>query len=43
LNVAVVDAGANFVAFARMDGAQLGSIAVSRAQGPGLGEVSPPN
>jgi uncharacterized protein GlcG (DUF336 family) len=27
--VAVVDSGANLVAFARMDGAQLGSIAVS--------------
>src|ERR1700757_4848599 len=30
LNVAVVDSGANLVAFARMDGAQLGSIAVSQ-------------
>src|SRR5271166_4805230 len=29
LNVAVDDSGANLVAFARMDGAQLGSIAVS--------------
>jgi glc operon protein GlcG len=29
VNVAVVDSGANLVAFARMDGAQLGSIAVS--------------
>jgi glc operon protein GlcG len=29
LNVAIVDSGANLVAFARMDGAQLGSIAVS--------------
>jgi glc operon protein GlcG len=29
LNVAVVDAGANLVAFARMDGAQLGSIQIS--------------
>jgi glc operon protein GlcG len=29
LDVAVVDSGANLVAFARMDGAQLGSIAVS--------------
>ncbi len=29
LNVAVVDSGANLVAFARMDGAQLGSIAIS--------------
>jgi glc operon protein GlcG len=29
LNVAVVDSGANLVAFARMDGAQLASIAVS--------------
>ncbi len=29
LNVAVMDSGANLVAFARMDGAQLASIAVS--------------
>jgi glc operon protein GlcG len=29
LNVAVVDSGANLVAFARMDDAQLGSIAIS--------------
>jgi glc operon protein GlcG len=29
LNIAVVDSGANLVAFARMDGAQLGSIAIS--------------
>jgi uncharacterized protein GlcG (DUF336 family) len=29
LNIAVVDSGANFVAFARMDGAQLASIAIS--------------
>ena len=29
LDVAVVDSGANLIAFARMDGAQLGSIAVS--------------
>jgi glc operon protein GlcG len=29
LDVAVVDSGANLLAFARMDGAQLGSIAVS--------------
>jgi glc operon protein GlcG len=29
MNVAVVDSGANLVAFGRMDGAQLGSIAVS--------------
>ena len=29
LNVAVVDSGANLIAFVRMDGAQLGSIAVS--------------
>ena len=29
LNIAVVDLGANLVAFARMDGAQLGSIAIS--------------
>ena len=29
LDVAVVDSGANLIAFARMDGAQLGSIAIS--------------
>jgi uncharacterized protein GlcG (DUF336 family) len=29
LDLAVVDSGANLVAFARMDGAQLGSIAIS--------------
>jgi glc operon protein GlcG len=29
LNIAVVDSGANLVSFLRMDGAQLGSIAVS--------------
>jgi len=29
LNVAVMDSGANLVAFARMDGAQLGSIAIA--------------
>jgi glc operon protein GlcG len=29
LNVAVVDSGANLVAFARMDGAQIGSIQIS--------------
>lgn len=29
LNVAVVDSGANLVAFARMDGSQIGSIAIS--------------
>ena len=29
MNVAVVDSGGNLVAFARMDGAQLGSISVS--------------
>ena len=29
LNVAVVDSGGNLVAFARMDGAQIGSIAIS--------------
>jgi len=36
LNVAVVDSGANLVAFQRMDGAQLASIAVSqhKARGP---------
>jgi glc operon protein GlcG len=30
LNIAVVDSGANLVAFARMDGAQLGSIAIAQ-------------
>lgn len=30
MNFAVMDSGANLVAFARMDGAQLGSIAVSQ-------------
>ena len=30
LNVAVVDSGGNLVAFQRMDGAQLGSIAISQ-------------
>lgn len=30
MNVAVVDAGANLVAFARMDGAWLGSIEIAR-------------
>ena len=29
LNVAMVDSGANLVAFARMDGAQIGSIAIA--------------
>ena len=29
LNVAVVDSGANLVAFARMDGAQIGSVQIS--------------
>jgi glc operon protein GlcG len=29
LNIAVVDSGANLVAFARMDGAQLGSIGIA--------------
>jgi uncharacterized protein GlcG (DUF336 family) len=29
LNIAVVDSGANLVAFLRMDGAQIGSIAIS--------------
>src|SRR5438067_5803581 len=29
LNVAVMDSGANLVAFARMDGAQIGSIAIA--------------
>jgi glc operon protein GlcG len=33
LNVAVVDSGANLVAFQRMDGAQLASIAVSEHKG----------
>lgn len=30
INVAVLDSGANLVAFARMDGAQIGSIAVAQ-------------
>ena len=30
LNIAVVDSGAQLVAFARMDGAQLGSVAISQ-------------
>jgi uncharacterized protein GlcG (DUF336 family) len=30
MNVAIVDSGGNLVAFARMDGAQLGSIAVAQ-------------
>jgi uncharacterized protein GlcG (DUF336 family) len=30
MNIAVVDAGANLVAFARMDGAWLGSLDISR-------------
>src|SRR5437588_4395284 len=29
LNVAIVDSGANLVAFARMDGAQIGSVAIA--------------
>ena len=29
MNIAVVDSGANLVAFLRMDGAQLASIAIS--------------
>src|SRR5438132_14417179 len=29
LNVAMVDSGANLVAFARMDGAQIGSVAIA--------------
>ena len=29
LNIAVMDSGANLVAFARMDGAQIGSIAIA--------------
>ena len=32
MNVAVVDAGANLVAFARMDGAWLGSIDIAQAK-----------
>ena len=32
MNVAVVDGGANLVAFARMDGAWLGSIEIARAK-----------
>src|SRR5437867_1282602 len=34
LNVAVVDSGGRLVAFARMDGAQLGSIAISEHKAP---------
>lgn len=30
MNIAVVDAGANLVAFARMDGAWLGSISIAQ-------------
>ena len=41
LNVAVVDSGANLVAFGRMDGAQLGSIADLRAQGAHGGQIPP--
>src|ERR1700677_5388441 len=35
MNVAVVDSGANLVAFARMDGAQLASIAVAEHKARG--------
>ena len=41
LNVAVVDSGANLVAFARMDGAQLGIDRHFRAQGARSGEIPP--
>ena len=40
LNVAVVDSGANLVAFGRMDGAQLGSIAVSEHKARTVGQNS---
>jgi glc operon protein GlcG len=33
MNIAVLDSGANLVAFARMDGAQLASIAISEHKG----------
>ena len=39
LNVAVVDSGANLVAFGRMDGAQLGSIAVSEHKARSVGQI----
>jgi len=42
VNIAVVDSGANLVAFARMDGAQIASRH-RRAQGPRLSDVSPPD
>ena len=41
LNVAVVDSGGSLVTFARMDGAQLASIAVSAAQGARGGKIPP--
>jgi len=41
LNVAVVDSGANLVAFGRMDGAQLGSIAISEHKARGVGKIPP--
>ena len=41
LNVAVVDSGGSLVTFARMDGAQLASIAISRAQGARRGKIPP--
>ena len=39
LNIAVVDSGANLVAFLRMDGAQLASIPHLGTQGQSRGEV----
>ena len=41
LNVAVVDSGGSLVSFARMDGAQLASIAIARAQGACGGKIPP--
>jgi hypothetical protein len=40
LNIAVVDSGANLVVFARMDSAQLASVAISE-QGAGRRDLSP--
>jgi uncharacterized protein GlcG (DUF336 family) len=42
LNVAVVDSGGNLVTFARMDGAQLASIAIFE-QGTGRSKISSAN
>jgi len=43
LNVAVVDSGGNLVTFARMDGAQLASIAISEQQGTCRSQISSAN